>query len=221
MLRAINLVCLLLAVAWFARSPDWEPAIVGLGLLGALGVQEWFLGLRFLDRGQVDSRLGTLEERLAKVKSSVWISGNDCKFVVEASSAALDGALARGVRLKLLLVDPDGDAPEMLAQVDPRFPTSQHFRDSMYEVLTRLEEWRERYPTLFEYRLLSVLPAMGFFIMDHESGGGTVKVEIYSAKPWRPISSRPHFVLSRLSGAWRSYFLAQWENYWGMARGPV
>ena len=39
-LRVINIIALLLAVAWLARSPDWEPAITALGLLGTLIFQE-------------------------------------------------------------------------------------------------------------------------------------------------------------------------------------
>ncbi|MBU0626062.1 hypothetical protein KKH82_01185 [Patescibacteria group bacterium] len=36
-----NLLSLLLAEAWFINSPDWEPAILFIGLLGALIAQEF------------------------------------------------------------------------------------------------------------------------------------------------------------------------------------
>lgn len=35
-LKIVNLIALLLTVAWFARSPDWEPAVGFLGLLATL-----------------------------------------------------------------------------------------------------------------------------------------------------------------------------------------
>jgi len=40
-LRLLNLLILLAAVAWLARSPDWEPAVTSLGLLAALLGQEY------------------------------------------------------------------------------------------------------------------------------------------------------------------------------------
>lgn len=90
----------------------------------------------------------------------------------------------------------------------------------MKEVTVRLDAWRKQYPNLFEYRLLPILPALGSFITDQEGNRGTVKVEIYTAKQWRPIDSRPHFVLSSLTPEWRAYFVNQWENYWNLARAP-
>lgn len=34
--KIINLLCLILACAWFLKNPDWEPAITFLGLLAVL-----------------------------------------------------------------------------------------------------------------------------------------------------------------------------------------
>ena len=218
MLRTINLFCLLLAVAWLARSPDWEPAIVALGFLGSLGVQEYFLGLRFLDRAQVDARLGTMESRLDAAKSVVYISGVDGKFLVETCSASVDSLLARGVRLHILLLEPTPALSLMCSLVYPRFNTETHLQSSMVEILTRLKELKTRHPKHFEYRLLPFLPALGFFIADPDSFGGTVKIELYTAKQYKPIDSRPHLVLSVLNRKWRQYFLTQWQNYWAAAR---
>ncbi|MCV0439294.1 MAG: hypothetical protein K5880_11725 [Hydrogenophaga sp.] len=217
MLRSINFLCLLLAVAWLARAPDWEPAIVALGFLGTLGLQEYFLGLRFLDRAQVDARLGAMEARLAAAKASVYVSGNDCKFLVESCSASVDRLLARGVRLHVLLLSPTDALSEMLSLIDPRFNSASEFQTSMHEVLKRLKDWKQRYPSQFEYRLLPFLPALGFFIVDPESFRGTLKIEVYTAKHWKPIESRPHLLLSRLNSKWREYFLTQWHNYWAAA----
>lgn len=40
LLKALNLLALLAATAWLARTPDWEPAVTVLGLLAALIGQE-------------------------------------------------------------------------------------------------------------------------------------------------------------------------------------
>jgi len=39
-IKIINLIALLLSVAWLVKSPDWEPAVTSLGLLAALIAQE-------------------------------------------------------------------------------------------------------------------------------------------------------------------------------------
>ncbi|MBU6391723.1 MAG: hypothetical protein KGJ87_03625 [Planctomycetota bacterium] len=220
MTRAINLLCLLLAVAWLARTPDWEPAIAVITFLGALIVQELFTGLRFIDRDAVDRKLGSFQRRMEKAESLVCISGNDCKFVVESSSAAIDDLLNRGLRLRLLLTDPETGASEMLARMDPRFTEANQFRDSMTEVIRRLESWRKKWHKQFEYRLLPILPAFGFFITDPHTDHGTVKIELYSAKQFKPINSRPHIILGRGAGKWRAYFVHQWENYWSISHAP-
>lgn len=221
LVKLIAPTCFVLAVAWFGSSPSYEPAITALSFLGASIAQEFYFGLRFLSRSQVDSRIGSLEERLENAKASVAISGNDCKFVVEASSHAIDSLLNRGVRLRLLLVDPESQVPEMLAKFDPRFETPEQVRTSLVEVTARLRLWQERFPTLFEYRFLPIVPALGFFIVDPDTWRGCVKIEVYTAKPWKPIATRPHLILSRLNPIWRTYFLAQWENYWGIARAAA
>lgn len=200
----------------------WVFSGVGVAVASALLTfirtkAKYFTGIRFLDRSQVDRELGTLQQRFEKVTSTVWISGNDCKYVAESASGLIDTLLRRGVRVKLLAVDPDSNAPDMLAKIDPRFETATQFRNSMIEVRRRLDNWKEQYPTQFEYRLLPILPALGFFITDASSRDGIVKIEIYTAKPWRPIDSRPHMVVSQRAKKWREYYVHQWENYWAMA----
>jgi hypothetical protein len=111
-------------------------------------------------------------------------------------------------------VNPTSTAPEMLARIDPHFDSSTQFCSSMSEVISQLEAWKEKYPNSFKFRLLPILPALGFFITDPNSTHGIVKVEIYTSKGWKPIKSRPHIILSRRDSQWREYFIQQWENYW-------
>jgi hypothetical protein len=106
----------------------------------------------------------------------------------------------------------------MLEKIDPRFPTAQSFRESMRNTLQCLRMFKSNYPDLFDYRLLPILPALGFFIVDPHSKEGIVKIELYTAKEWKPISSRPHLVIKRKEKQWRNYFLDQWENYWTLGR---
>jgi hypothetical protein len=156
--------------------------------------------------------------RCLPIRSTFYVSAYDGKFVVETLQAQLEEVLARGVRVKLLCVDPQTQVPEMLAYIDPGFTRPEIFRDSMVEVTRILESWKLRFPRLFEYKFLPFLPAMGFFITDTHSPLGLVKFEIYTAKPWTPTDSRPHIMVPCSNKRWRTYFIQQCENYWNLGR---
>lgn len=176
-----------------------------------------FQRIRFMDRTQVDQELGEVERRFDKAEQEVRISGNDCAFVAQAESPKIEKLLSRRVRVRLLMVDPNSSVPEMLSKIDPRFPTPEAFVNSMKSVLNVLRDIKARYPNHFDYRLLPILPAQGFFIVDPTSESGFLKVEIYTAKDWRPIDSRPHLYIQKKEKRWRSYFIHQWDNYWSIA----
>jgi hypothetical protein len=176
--------------------------------------------LPLLSRDDLGRVLPSLNERIGAATRELWISGNDCKEVVESRSAYLRKALEDGVRIKVLCADPDGpQLPEMLAQVDPRFPTPAEFRRSMVTVQHMLRGLREEHPDRFEFRYLRVLPALGFFAVD-PADGGLLKVEFYTPKPWAPLNTRPHLVIPPGDTVWRPYFLNCWANYWAGARVP-
>jgi hypothetical protein len=171
-----------------------------------------------LDRSSLDHEIGSMETRIDNARETLCISGNDNKFAAESLSAYINLALERGVKIKLLFVDPDSAAADMLPQIDPRFPTAQSFRDSVKSVMGALNTMRQN--KNLEIRFLPILPAMGFFITDPETSWSTVKVEIYTAKPWGEgkLNTRPHIILNENMGDWKKYFLDQWTNYWNLAR---
>lgn len=190
----------------------------GVAVTKQLRAQGVMLGCRLLDRDHVDRAIGTVEQRIRNATQSIWLSGNDCKLVAEACSGSIEAALKRSVRVKVLCVDPQSQAVPMLPKIDPRFPTADSFRSSMKLVVEVLSDFAQRYPDLFKYRLLPILPAQGFFITNPTDKKSIVKVEIYAAKEWSPLGSRPHLVFSSRSGPWRQYFINQWENYWALGR---
>lgn len=170
--------------------------------------------LFFIERQDVDKTIGTIEKRFKAARHEILISGNDNKYIMESCSALIDDALSRGVRIKILCTDPESPAAEMLAIIDPRYKSAFDFKVSMASVIWEMEKRRLAYPTLFECRLLQFLPAISFFIVDPLLPSGIVKFEIYTAKPYE---SRPHFILP-VDNKWRSFFINQWNNYWGLAR---
>jgi hypothetical protein len=166
-------------------------------------------------RDEVDSVVGSVRQRLGQANEEVWISGNDCKFVVEAESQSVREALKRGVQVSVLCVHPDGPGAEALALIDPRFDSPSEFRDAMLSVRRGLERMRNEFDG-FSFRLLPLAPAIGLFITDPNGPTGVVKAEIYTAKPWR---TRPNLIAGPSdSDPWWGYWIEQWRNYWALGR---
>lgn len=173
-----------------------------------------------LGRDELNSTFGGLEDRLPSVRQTLMVSGNDCKALVESKSGFLTKALDRGVRTKIMCVDPErSTAVETLTLIDPRFDEMLDFTSSMQAVERVLTKLRANYPDLFEFRYMPVAPSVGLYISDAGLPTALMKVEIYSPKPWNPIATRPHLVIKRDS-AWADYFLSTWDNYWKMSRVP-
>ncbi len=179
--------------------------------------KKFVTGIRYFSRNDIAHEIGSIQERFINIKKTLYLSGSDCKYVAESCSCQIDSLLKRGVRVKILVVDPNSNVPEMMSKIDPMFESADVFKSSIIEALNRFKEWKKRYPDKFEYRLLPILPALGFFISDPSSKDGIVKIEIYTAKHWRPIDSRPHVVFSHRAKKWREYYIQQWDNYWALS----
>lgn len=170
-------------------------------------------------RAQIDQVIGTVEERFENALEEVWISGNDNAFVAKSLSPTVTRALRKGRKIRLMGVDPDSPAAAMLSLIDPRFEGNT-FKREIGPMTEIAREWHKSYPKSFEYRLLPILPALGFFITDPTLPSKTVKIEIYTAKPWEPFESRPHLVFNEYTPEWREYFIKQFENYWDLSTSP-
>jgi hypothetical protein len=171
-------------------------------------------------RSQLGRAVGTLEERLRNASNEIWISGNDNNLVTESLGATvLNDVLRQNKRLRLLSVDPESPASAMLALIDPRFEGGK-FPTEMEKTRTVAREWLNLFPDTFEYRELPILPALGFVITDPGFPLQTVKVEIYAAKEWLPLRSRPHLIFPCDMPEWQEFFIQQFNNYWDLSRSP-
>ncbi len=171
---------------------------------------------RIIERSEIDRLVGTLAQRIERALEEVRISGNSCAFIV-SESHCFRTALAKedGPDFFIMCVDPDSQAPEMLARFDPEFPTAEDFRKRVTHTIDLFRELDANYDR-FHFRLLPIAPAMGFFMVDPNLRNGIVKVEIYTAKPWAN-NTRPHLLLPPNMVKWRQYFVSQWDNYWCIA----
>lgn len=180
-----------------------------------------FSDLRFLDRSELEIHRGGVENQIESASTSLRISGNDCAAILGSKRAYLQEALDRGVRVDIMCIDASAAGlPTMLAAIDPIFKTEGDVLTSMKRADELLRDLRSAYPATFQYGYLPVLPAVGMFIADMDEGSESIKVELYSPKPWQPVNSRLHLILPDSELRLRAYFRSVWANYWNLARKP-
>jgi hypothetical protein len=182
-------------------------------------VDPWLHAGGWLSRLELVKLIGPLESFVDRARREIRISGADCKYVFGPALSSVEKALRRGVRVKVMCVDPDSGAAEMLPQVD-RFRSTDHFRESLHDALREAAALKQRFGRLFHCRLVPVLPAVGLVLCDPGSAGGLAKVEICAPIEPAPSSalrpdSRPHLVAPR---EWRPYVVQLWERYWKLGK---
>lgn len=173
-----------------------------------------------VDRQNLYSVAGTIDNRLASAQEEVRISGFDCKYVILDHSSAIEAALSRGVKIKFMILDPsDRSTLDLLQRVRDHCPSEDDLRRANAVTNRLLTEWRKAYGSTFEIRYMPLLPVVGLFISDPEKDG-VMKVELYTHEQRHGDVSRPHLIIPPSIGAWRRYFLRQWDLYWQCSRVP-
>lgn len=174
----------------------------------------------FYTRDELDPVFGSFRSRIAAANHELIITGNDCLTVVQGGEPSIRRALEtrEGLSVKVMCAAPGAPGLlDMITKIDPRFPSAKDFKMSIDTLRSLVESYENRFGDRFALKLLPILPALGFFLVDPDHGG-TVKVEIYTPQPW-PNESRPHFSADA-DARWRAYFISMFRNYWELARTP-
>lgn len=173
-----------------------------------------------VDRHNVYSVVGSFENRLASAQEEIRFSGFDCKYAILEQTSALEAALSRGVKIKIMCLDPEQpSAVSMLRMIRGHYLSDNDLRESMSAIQPLLCGWHKEHKERFEFRYLPVLPVVGMFILDPEREG-IMKIELYTHEQRYGDVSRPHLIIPPSISSWRKYFLKQWDLYWKYSRKP-
>lgn len=165
-------------------------------------------------REDITRYVGSVEDRIKSAKREINISGIDCKYIIENLSRHVERALNRNVRFKFILAAPTEANAEAAFRID-RFKNGQEFRDSVNSAEKMLRSYGGGDSIMLRY--LPIFPPIGLFITDPGSADSVVKAELYTAKEYGELDSRPHLIIDRNNEAWREYFVIQWRNFWEMS----
>ncbi len=157
---------------------------------------------------------------LESVQSEIRFSGIDCKKLLEAESKEIEKLLQSRKKVSVILLDPASADSELLT-ISDRFANRKEYDDSIQSVLEKATTFTEKYPGYFELRLLPMLPALNFLLIDPARNDSIKKAEIYTFEPYGPIDSRPHIFFSGKENKWNEYLIQQWDNYWKISKPLV
>ena len=123
----------------------------------------------------------------------------------------LERKLARGDRVRVLLVHPEGASAEMLAMREYRRYTTDRIRALIRDSLSDLCNLRAVYPQL-DIRVVAYPLSFGGIAINPNAGSGVLYLEHYPFKT--PGGSRPKFVLAARDGRWYDFFRLELQTIW-------
>jgi hypothetical protein len=194
-------------------SPTWVMACV-LALLAALAMSQIRSRhqVAAIAQGQQMEPLGRLLrefppdlEHRRNAASDVLLVGVSLSGTVQSYRRPMRSALARGARVRVLLLDPctleGGDDSKGRQRLKVRIQTSLNDLDALRGANTNLE-----------IRLLARDPSAGFNILDPSAPDGLVVVQHYEFQP--ASEGLPILALRPADGSWFGHFVAEAERMW-------
>ncbi|MCB9299926.1 MAG: hypothetical protein H6566_04700 [Lewinellaceae bacterium] len=133
-------------------------------------------------------------------------------------------AVSNGARLRIMLIDPDSQASELLA-------SNQYFAENPGDTRKSIERirqiWKDATKKLenfktkrkrggsIELRLINWIPSLSLIIVDRDSKNAELKVKVNSLYVDTPPFSTPNKIINKqFSPVWFDYFVTQYEKVW-------
>ncbi|WBB78557.1 hypothetical protein O7606_20355 [Micromonospora sp. WMMD882] len=152
---------------------------------------------------------------IQQAQDEVWLWGTTLSMHIPYLDYYIGQALARDVRVKVLLINPGGAAMSMLAfRAGPAWGR-QRLRERLAINLGLLEQRREERDGL-EIRLVDYLPPYTLYAYDPGLDDGSMELRLGSVGGKHDL--RPTFRLIRKRDAeWFDYFYEQFTSVWNAA----
>lgn len=152
--------------------------------------------------------------KLQKSKD-LWLVGVSLSSTLEALYPQLEDKLRAGDSIKVLVVNPDGNACAMAAMRNYRTDDVDRQRAEIHAALKDLCELRKVAPERLEIRTIEYPLTFGVYALDPEDVSGVLSLKHYPFK--MPVGrARPGLVLRRRDEPWYDHFwgeiLVLWKN---------
>ena len=147
--------------------------------------------------------------------SDIWISGQNLRRTAISFCVLFGGKLEKGAHIRILLVDPDGIAPELAAKRLRRSPDVSEYREEICQSLRDFHRLTQRVSERgqIELRVVDYIPPFGLFILDAGSSDARALVEMYPYKTGH--RDMPKLYLTNADDViWFEFFKEQYEILW-------
>ena len=155
-----------------------------------------------------------------KNASSIFLSGISLYRLIPAFKANYERTIERGVRFRVLLVDPRSQAIDMVALRSTSGSPVTKQRHQIEEILDLLTQWSNNIPTSnLQVRVLDYMPPYGITVYQHKSKPeeSVCLVRLYTFRT--PTSESPAIMTNPTENKrWFHFFSEQFEKMWDIGQ---
>jgi hypothetical protein len=193
-----------------------------LGLLAAysLGIRERLNGISGKLTGSSnllhESLPSELRDSAISTSKELYIVGISLNRTIATFYSQLEQTLKDGQKVKILLVDPNGEAVKLMPQRIYRPITSQRLSDKISDSLLLLCSLHSKTPNQIEIRTIDYPIAYGCFASNLDLNDGFLYIEYYSFKSARDLPCV--IVSSRKDPHWYNVYKAEILNLWNTGK---
>ncbi len=167
-----------------------------------------------IQKFEKQSSIVVSRERLEKAQTIDWMA-----FSMHKTLAIYEGELTRCLQnngqLRLLLINPNSELPEMITKLGYSFD-QQQVKADIEATLARVNSWNQKFPGCkVELRYLSGLPPYRIMIVNRILDTGYIRLRLFVT----PSSADgPTVALTAKSDKeWFQFLSEQYENFWKIA----
>ncbi|MBI4785002.1 MAG: hypothetical protein HY785_27420 [Oscillatoriophycideae cyanobacterium NC_groundwater_1537_Pr4_S-0.65um_50_18] len=198
---------------------------VTLALLGLLAA--YSLGIRDRLNGINDKLTGTsnllydelpsdLRDTAISSSKELFIIGISLNRTIATFYSQLEQKLKDGQKIKILVVDPNGEAAKLIPQRIYRPISNQRLSDKISDTLLLVHSLHSKAPDKIEIRTIDFPIPFGCFASDIEMSDGSIYIEYYSYKTTRDLPCV--VVSSRKNPHWYSVYKIEVLNIWNAGK---
>lgn len=159
-----------------------------------------------------------IEEKLRYVRREVWVLSRTCAGIWWDFKEQFEQLLSDDYSIvRLMLVDPDGSAVQMIADSAMGISDCDLLRKNIKSFFVELAELQPRFKGGLEVRVLDHLPAWTLLLIDPKDDRGVIYVELAAFRA--NCQKRPTFrLVKKADKEWFERFQEEFEVMWDRAQ---
>ncbi|MBK9926929.1 MAG: hypothetical protein IPP66_16785 [Anaerolineales bacterium] len=144
-----------------------------------------------------------------------WLFGYNLTRTIVNYSTLLDEKLERGEKVKILLLDPNGNSLTYANKTLYYPMTDEQHRERIHTTLSNLQQISRSNKSNLEIRLVDFPFAFGVYAMDMMSSGGKIYIKTYE---YKTKADGPRILLTPRDEYWYEYYKNQILALWNDAK---